>query len=171
MASPHKTGVLLINLGTPDAHHTAAVRRYLREFLYDPKVIDIHPVGRFFLLEGVILPFRPSRSAAAYRKVWLPEGSPLRVHSDALVAAIQEALGPEVPVELGMQYGNPSIAYGLGRLQARGVDRVVAAPLFPQFATSSTGSSLEKLFRAAAQLWASPALSTCGSTTTNSSPP
>jgi len=159
MSSPHQAGVLLVNLGTPDAHHTAAVRRYLREFLYDPKVIDIHPVGRFFLLEGAILPFRPAKSAAAYKKIWMPEGSPLRVYSDALVHEIQKALGRDVPVELGMQYGSPSIAYGLGRLQARGVARVVVAPLYPQYATSSTASSMSKAFAAASEMWSMPALS------------
>jgi len=160
MPSPHRSGVLLVNLGTPDAPDVPSVRRYLREFLSDPKVIDINPVARFFLLEGAILPFRPARSAAAYQKVWLSQGSPLRVHAEALGAAVREALGPEVPVELGMQYGNPSIAWGMKALQGRGVDRVLAAPLFPQFATSSTGSSLEKVFRAASAMWAMPSVAT-----------
>lgn len=155
-----RAGVLLINLGTPDAPDTASVRRYLREFLHDPKVIDLHPVGRFLLVEGAILPTRPAQSAKAYRKIWTDAGSPLRVHSEALTRALQERLGNEVPVELGMQYGNPSIAAALGRLQARGVERLVVAPLFPQFATSSTGSSLEKVYRAVAAQWPMPALST-----------
>lgn len=158
MASPHRTGVLLINLGTPDAPDTSSVRRYLREFLHDPKVVDLNPVGRFFLVEGIILPTRPSKSAEAYQKVWLPEGSPLRVHSVALRDAIQKELGDEVPVELGMQYGNPSIASGLQKLQARGVERVLAAPLFPQFATSSTASSVERVYRATMALWPKPAV-------------
>jgi ferrochelatase len=155
-----RAGVLLINLGTPDAPDTSSVRRYLREFLHDPKVIDINPVGRWLLIEGAILPTRPRKSAEAYQKVWTEAGSPLRVHSEALTAAVQARLGADVPVELGMQYGNPSIASGLQRLQARGVERVVVAPLFPQFATSSTGSSLEKLYRAAGALWPMPSLMT-----------
>lgn len=158
MASPQKSGVLLINLGTPDATDTASVRRYLREFLHDPKVVDLNPVGRFLLVEGIILPTRPSKSAEAYRKIWMPEGSPLRVHSVALQQAIQAQLGDGVPVELGMQYGNPSIASALEKLQARGVDRVLAAPLFPQYATSSTASSMERVFRKVMAMWAKPAV-------------
>src|SRR5262249_51612772 len=96
-------GVLLINLGTPDAPERGAVRRYLREFLSDPRVLDIPPVGRAALLYGAILPFRPRRSAEAYRKIWMKEGSPLLVHGRALASRLQDALGPEWAVELGMR--------------------------------------------------------------------
>jgi ferrochelatase len=156
----HKTGVLLINTGTPDAPESGAVRRYLRQFLSDPRVLDINPIGRFFLLEGAILPFRPSKSAEAYRKVWTPEGSPLRVHCEALRAALQQRLGPAVPVELGMQYGSPSIPGALEKLHQQAVEHVVVAPLFPQYASSSTGSSLETVFRHAVARWTVPSLST-----------
>src|SRR5215471_9516652 len=88
-------GLVLINLGSPDAPTTPAVRRYLRQFLSDPRVLDVHPVGRAILLHGFILPFRPARSAAAYRKVWREDGSPLIVHSRALAAGVQKRLGDE----------------------------------------------------------------------------
>lgn len=158
-ARAKKSGVLLINLGTPDAPTTPAVRRYLREFLHDPRVIDIHPVGRALLVEGAILPFRPAKSAAAYEKVWTSVGSPLRVFSEALAAEIAKRLGDDVPVELGMQYGTPSIADGVRKLIARGAERIVAAPLFPQYAMSSTAASLDKLHAAHAGLDALPTIS------------
>jgi ferrochelatase len=140
-------GVLLINLGTPEAPRSGPVRKYLREFLSDPRVLDINPVGRKLLLEGVILPLRPRKSAAAYRKIWTERGSPLLVESLALVEKVREALGAEVPVELGMRYGNPSIASALGRLSAARTDRLVVAPLYPQYSSAATGSSLEEVYR------------------------
>lgn len=138
------TGVLLVNLGTPDAPRAPEVRRYLREFLSDPLVIDIAPAARFLLVHGVIAPFRAPRSAEAYAKVWTERGSPLLVHGLDLRDALRErALG--APVELGMRYGRPSIAEGLDALAAAGCTRVLAAPLYPQYALSSTESSLVKL--------------------------
>lgn len=143
-------GALLINLGTPDASGTSAVRTYLREFLSDPRVIDINPIGRKLLLEAVILPFRPAKSAAAYRLIWTAEGSPLLVESQALTTRVREALG--IPVELGMRYGNPSIASALSRLVAARVDRIAVAPLFPQYSSAANGSALEEVFRRAGKL-------------------
>jgi ferrochelatase len=140
-------GVLLINLGTPEAPRSGPVRKYLREFLSDPRVLDINPVGRKLLLEGVILPLRPQKSAAAYRKIWTERGSPLLVESLAVVEKVREALGAEVPVELGMRYGNPSIASALGRLSAARTSRLVVAPLYPQYSSAATGSSLEEVYR------------------------
>ena len=137
-------GLLLVNLGTPDAPDTGAVRRYLREFLSDPRVIDIHPLARAALLNFIILPFRSPKSAAAYRKIWTERGSPLLYHSQDLVNGVRAAL-PGWKVELGMRYGNPSIAAALGRLGP--VDRLVVLPLYPQYASASTGSSLEEVFR------------------------
>jgi len=139
-------GILLLNLGTPDAPTSPAVRTYLREFLSDPRVIDIHPVARKLLLELVILPTRPSKSAAAYAKVWSAEGSPLLTFSRALEAKVRQALGPGHAVELGMRYGRPSIPEALGRLRAAGVERLVVAPLYPQYSSAATGSSLEAVF-------------------------
>lgn len=149
MASSQRTGILLVNLGTPDAPEPGPVRRYLREFLSDPRVIDINPIGRALLLHLIILPFRPRRSAAAYRQVWTAEGSPLLVHGRELVAALRERM-PELPIELGMRYGDPSIASALARLREHGCDRVIVLPLFPQYASSSTGSTLEQIYRIAA---------------------
>ncbi|HME90091.1 MAG TPA: ferrochelatase, partial [Myxococcaceae bacterium] len=131
MAEASKKGLLLINLGTPDAPTAAAVRRYLREFLSDPRVIDLHPLGRWLLLNLIILPTRPRRSAAAYRQIWRPEGSPLLQHSRELVREVESRLDGELQVELGMRYGNPSIQAALGRLRDRGVGELIVFPLYP----------------------------------------
>jgi ferrochelatase len=139
-------GYLLLNLGTPDAPTPSAVRRYLREFLSDPRVIDIHPVGRKLLLELVILPTRPRKSAAAYAKVWAPGGSPLLTLSRELEVKVREAMGPGSLVELGMRYGSPSIPEAIERLRQGGATRLVVAPLYPQYSSSATGSSLEAVF-------------------------
>ena len=153
------TGLLLINLGTPEEPTSAAVRRYLREFLSDPRVLDINPVGRFLLLNLIILPFRPARSAEAYRIIWSERGSPLLYHSQDLVPLVRERLGPDWHVELAMRYGEPSIAAALDRFREAGIDRVVVFPLYPQYASSSTGSSLEAVFHEAGQRWNVPHLS------------
>ena len=142
-----KTGVLLVNLGTPAAPETAPVRRYLRQFLSDPRVLTLPAPLRWLLLNLVILPTRPAKSAAAYRKVWTPEGSPLLVHSEALTAGVRAALGDAYQVELAMRYGQPSIERGLEALEAGGVDRVVVLPLFPQYASSVTASVSAKVMR------------------------
>lgn len=152
-------GLLLINLGTPDEPTRPAVRRYLREFLSDPRVLDINPVARKLLLELFILPRRPAQSAAAYQQIWDERGSPLLYHSRDLAAAVAGRLGDGWHVELAMRYGTPSIADGLERLRAAGVDDVVVFPLYPQYAASSTGSSLERVYDVAARLWNVPRLS------------
>lgn len=157
---PGRTGLLLLNLGTPDAPDTPAVRRYLREFLSDPRVVDISPIGRWLLLNLIILPFRPAKSAAAYRKVWTPQGSPLMVNSLALRDALRTRLCDTWQVELGMRYGNPSTGSALAALEAGRVNRIVAAPLYPQQASSSTGTALEQLYRLAGTRWKVPILST-----------
>jgi len=152
-------GVLLLNLGTPDAPTAPAVRRYLREFLSDPRVIDINPVGRKLLLELVILPFRPRKSAEAYEKIWTPEGSPLLTIGRALEAKVRAALGPGHVIELAMRYGSPSIPDALERLRAAGAGRLVVAPLYPQYSSAATGSSLEAVFGALARRPVVPAVS------------
>ncbi len=153
-------GLLLLNLGTPDEPTTPAVRRYLRQFLSDPRVIDINPVGRAALLYLVVLPRRPAQSAAAYRKIWDPErGSPLLFHTQDLCREVGERLGSGWRVELAMRYGQPSIPDALDRLLAAGVDRVVVFPLFPQLASSSTGSALEAVYRHLAARWNVPSVS------------
>jgi ferrochelatase len=136
-----ETGVLLVNLGTPRSTATGDVRRYLREFLSDPRVIDIPWLPRFLLVNCVIAPFRAPRSAAAYRTIWTAAGSPLLANGRALAAALARELGPGYAVELGMRYAEPSLASALGALVGRGVARIVALPLFPQHADSSFGSA------------------------------
>ena len=143
-------GALLINLGTPDAPRPREVRAYLREFLSDPRVIDLPTLPRKLLLEAVILPTRPRRTAAAYAKVWSDAGSPLLVHGEALRAALERRLGASWAVALGMRYGRPSLDTALRRLEERGVREVIALPLFPQYSSAATGSALAALFAAPA---------------------
>jgi ferrochelatase len=153
-----RVGLLLVNLGTPDAPRPREVRRYLREFLSDPRVLDVPALVRFLLLELVILPRRPRASAEAYRKIWGPEGSPLLVHGRALAAKVQARLGEGVQVELAMRYGNPSIAGALDRFAAAGVSRLVLFPLYPQYSSAATGSSIEQVLRLAVGRWNTPYL-------------
>jgi len=150
------TGLLLINLGTPTAPTTSAVRRYLREFLSDPHVIDMNPVGRWLLLNLIILPFRPKHSAHAYGQIWSERGSPLLFNSEDLMAAVQQRLGADWTVRLAMRYGEPSIRAGLEALRSAGVDRVLALPLYPQYAMSTTGTTEEAVRRIASELWDDP---------------
>jgi protoporphyrin/coproporphyrin ferrochelatase len=157
-----KRGLLLVNLGTPDAPETGAVRRYLAEFLADPRVLDINPVGRWLLLHGIILRFRPRKSAAAYRKIWTERGSPLLVHSLELTERVRERLGASWAVELGMRYGSPSIASALDKLRAAGAQQIVLFPLYPQYSAASTGSSVEEAYRAAREYWVVPEISNIG---------
>ncbi len=154
---PH--GLLLINLGTPDEPTAPAVRRYLREFLGDPRVLDMNGVGRKLLLELVILPTRPKKSAAAYRTIWDPaRGSPLMYHSQDLAKGVAEKLGANWRVELAMRYGTPSIQNGLATLVAANCDRIVVLPLFPQYASSSTGTAVARVMELAAGAWTVPPL-------------
>jgi protoporphyrin/coproporphyrin ferrochelatase len=146
-------GLLLVTLGTPDAPETGAVRRYLREFLSDPRVLDIHPLGRSLLLNLFILPLRSPRSASAYRTVWMEQGSPLLVHSRALTAAVAGRLADEYAVELAMRYGSPSLPDAVARLRARGVTDFTLMPLYPQEAPSSSGSTLARAYEVLSQTW------------------
>jgi ferrochelatase len=155
-----KTGILLLNLGSPEAPTTPAVRTYLREFLSDPRVIDIPAPMRWLLLNAVILPFRPRKSAEAYAKVWTPEGSPLLAHSRAFTEKFAAALGPGYRVALAMRYGSPSIPDVLAELVREPLKELVIVPLYPQYASASTGSSLEAVLRALAPLNNVPALRT-----------
>jgi ferrochelatase len=140
-----RTGVLLVNLGTPDAPRPAEVRRYLREFLGDPRVIDLPAPLRWLLLHLVILPRRPRASARAYAKIWTPRGSPLLVHGEALRDAVARDLGPEYEVVLGMRYGRPSLREAAERLVAADVARIVALLLFPQWSEAASGSAEARL--------------------------
>ncbi|HET9451019.1 MAG TPA: ferrochelatase [Aggregicoccus sp.] len=151
-----KKGLLLVNLGTPDAPEPGPVRRYLREFLGDARVLDLPAAGRALLLEGVILPFRPAKSAEAYRKIWTPEGSPLLTYGRALEQAVAARLAGEYAVELAMRYGNPSLELGLARLRQRGVSELTVLPLYPQEAASSSGSTRARVYQLLAQGWDAP---------------
>lgn len=137
-----KTGLLLINLGTPDAPNVKAVRRYLKEFLLDPRVIDTPALIRYALVYGVIAPFRSRKSAESYQKIWTTQGSPLRVHSESLATAVADKLGADYQVALGMRYGNPSIKSAVSQLKE--CDKMIVLPLFPQYAEASTGSAIAK---------------------------
>lgn len=151
------TGLLLVNLGTPDLPTPPAVRRYLREFLSDPRVIDLNPVGRALLLNLIILPLRPRKSAHAYQSIWDAErGSPLLYHSRDLAAGVARALGDDWRVELAMRYGSPSIPAGLEALRSAGIDRIVVLPLFPQYAASSTGTAVARVLEVASSGWDTP---------------
>jgi protoporphyrin/coproporphyrin ferrochelatase len=138
-----KRGVLLVNLGTPDSPSVPHVRAYLREFLMDPRVIDIPYPARFLLVNGVIAPFRAGQSAHAYRSIWRQEGSPLLTISRQVRDELRIRL--EVPVELAMRYRNPSIAAALWRLSGLGVNPITVLPMFPHYATSSYESAIERV--------------------------
>lgn len=138
-------GVLLINLGTPASPAVGDVRRYLREFLSDPRVLTLSPLGRWLLLNLVILPFRPRKTAAAYSKIWQKEGSPLLIHSRSLQAAVAKQLGEGFRVELAMRYQEPDIGSALERMKQDGVEDVFVLPLFPQYAEAATGSAVARV--------------------------
>ena len=140
---PAKTGVLLINLGTPDAPDAPALRRYLAEFLSDPRVIEIPMLVWKLILHGIILRVRPKKSAAKYKSIWTSEGSPLLAISKKQTAAIQQKLGDHINVKLGMRYGNPSIKKALQEFQAEGTRKIVVLPLYPQYAAATTASSFD----------------------------
>lgn len=140
-----KKGILLINLGTPDSPTPKDIRKYLAEFLSDPRVIDIPAIGRFFLLNFIILPTRPQKIAPTYQKIWLKEGSPLLVYGKRVAQMLSEKLSDEYHVELGMRYGNPSIASALEKMQKSGVNSIKIVPLYPQYASASNSSTIEKV--------------------------
>ncbi len=140
-----KKGVLLVNLGTPDSTKTSDVRRYLREFLSDPRVIDIGAIPRWLLVNLIIAPFRAPKSAAEYRKLWTQRGSPLLFHSQDVARLLQEKLGSQYAVELAMRYQNPPISQALQKLYESKVSEIVVIPLFPQYASATSGSVIEKV--------------------------
>lgn len=144
-----KTGVLLLNLGTPDSPSVSDVRKYLREFLMDPYVIDINPLGRWFLVNMIIAPFRAPKSAKLYEEIWTKEGSPLLVHGNNLKRKLQSSLGNSFVVALGMRYQSPSIREALIELRDKKVDDIIAVPLYPQYASATTGSTIEAVKDAA----------------------
>lgn len=144
-AVQRKTGVLLTNLGTPDAPTTPALRRYLAEFLSDPRVIEVPRVLWNLILHGVILRVRPKKSAEAYASVWADDGSPLLSITKRQGDAVQSALGERALVKIGMRYGTPSIPSALREFQEQGIRRIVVLPLYPQYAAPTTGSTFDAL--------------------------
>ena len=140
-----KIGVLLVNLGTPDAPTTGAVRRYLKEFLSDPRVVEIPKLVWWPILNGFILNTRPSKSAHAYAQVWTEDGSPLAAITKAQAAALQDRLGAEVLVRWAMRYGNPSIADEIAGMKAAGCERILFAPLYPQYSGATTATAMDTL--------------------------
>lgn len=144
--TPAACGVLLINLGTPEAPTVAAVRRYLAEFLADPRVVDMPRLLWWPILHGIVLNVRPRRSAEKYASIWTSEGSPLRVHVERQAKLLRGRLGMtghQVLVDYAMRYGQPSIGAALGRLKANGCRRVLLLPLYPQYSSSTAGSVLD----------------------------
>lgn len=143
-----KTGILLVNLGTPDAPTPGAVGRYLREFLGDARVIDIPTVPRKLLVNGIIAPIRRFKSSAEYKKVWTDAGSPLLLYSQEVAAKLSHRFeNDDVTVELAMRYQRPSMDEVLERMRKANYDRVIILPLYAQYASATTGSTLEKAFR------------------------
>jgi len=138
-----RPAILLVNLGTPDSPTPRAVRRYLRQFLSDPRVIEIPRAIWLPILHAFVLTTRPAQSAKKYAAIWDPSGSPLRVHTEAQARLLGGRLGTQVRVEFAMRYGEPSIPGALARLKAEGCERVLLFPLYPQYAASTTGSALD----------------------------
>ncbi len=148
---PGSTGVLVVNLGTPDAPTPGAVRRFLRPFLSDPRVVEYPRLVWWLILNLVILLIRPARSAAAYRKIWTEQGSPLLVHSRAIVDKLRKQLeataNNRLQIELAMTYGVPSIAGAIDKLLANGVDRILVLPLYPQYSGTTTAAVYDAVTR------------------------
>jgi ferrochelatase len=163
-----RVGVLLVNLGTPEAPTPAAVRRYLAEFLADPRVVEIPRALWLPILYGIVLVVRPAKSARKYAAIWTKDGSPLLVHSVKQRSLLQGLLGQRlkeaglpadlVAIELGMRYGKPSVAAAMERLKVAGCERVVVVPLYPQYAASATATALDAVYAHARTLRRLPAL-------------
>jgi protoporphyrin/coproporphyrin ferrochelatase len=160
--SDRRIGVLLAQLGTPDAPTPAALRRYLRQFLGDPRVVERNRVLWWFILRLLVLPRRPRRSAALYQRIWTHDGSPLLVISRSQARGLEAELNRDEPerfkVTLGMRYGSPSIASAVRELIDWGADRLLLFPLYPQYAGATTGSTYDEVFRQLARLRSVPAL-------------
>jgi ferrochelatase len=162
--TPEKTGVLLVNLGTPDAPTTEAVRRYLKEFLSDPRVVEMPRALWWLILNGIILNTRPKKSAAKYASIWLKEGSPLRVYTEKQATLLQGYLSQRTKapyvVDYAMRYGNPSIPSVLRRLREQNCQRILVVPMYPQYAASTTATVCDIVFGELQQMRNLPALRT-----------
>jgi protoporphyrin/coproporphyrin ferrochelatase len=142
--SKAKTGVLLINLGTPDSPETPDVRKYLREFLMDRRVIDIPYPNRFALINFIIAPFRAPKSSKVYKELWDEKGSPLLYLGLELKELVQKALGEDFLVSFGMRYQSPTLESAIKELEGKGLEKIIILPLFPQYSSAANGSAIEK---------------------------
>jgi ferrochelatase len=159
-----RTGVLLVNLGTPDAPTAQALRPYLKQFLSNPRVVEIPRLLWWPILNGIILPTRPRKSAEKYAQIWMPEGSPLKVHTIRQAQLLRDVLAERIDsallVEYAMSIGNPSIAEVLGHMKRNGCERILVLPLYPQYAASSTASAFDEVFAQLAKMRNVPAVRT-----------
>lgn len=155
-----RIGVLLVNLGTPDAPTASAVRRYLKQFLSDRRVVEIPSILWQPILRGVILNVRPRKSAANYAKIWMADGSPLAVYTKAQAEGLQARLGAEVDVRYAMRYGEPAIARQLEAMKAEGCARILIAPLYPQYSAATTATVADETNHALAKMRWQPAIRT-----------
>ena len=146
--SNSKTGVLLVNLGTPDRPVCPGLRDYLGEFLMDPRVIELPKLFRAILVKGIIVNFRSHKSAATYREIWTEDGSPLLINSLSLGEKTAERLGDNFDLEVAMRYGNPSVEKKVKALHDRGVRKIVVIPLYPQYSGSTNGSTFDAVAQA-----------------------
>jgi len=157
-------GVLLVNIGTPEAPRTREVRKYLRQFLSDPRVLDISPIVRAFVLNLMILPFRSAKSASAYRSIWTDKGSPIIVCGEEFTRTLQKRLDEKFPdrfvVKLAMRYGSHSIEQAMNEFQSAGIGNIRVFPLYPQYASATVGSTMEEVFRVASKFWNVPNITT-----------
>jgi len=162
--TPEKTGILLVNLGTPDAPTARAVRPYLKEFLSDPRVVEIPRPIWWLILNLIILNVRPKKSAAKYATVWMKEGGPLRVYTEKQAVLLQGYLGERTRapfvVDFAMSYGNPSIASVMQKMKAQNCTRILIVPMYPQYAASSTASVFDGVFAAVQKMRNAPAIRT-----------
>ncbi len=151
-----KKAILLLNIGTPDNYHEKSVRHYLREFLNDPRVVDLPVFLRWPLVNLLIVPFRYKRVVAAYKKIWFESGSPLLIYTKQLRDALAKKIGDEYQIEFAMRYGNPSIASVMKKLKAASAITIV--PLFPQYTSAATGSAIEEVLKHVSHDWNIPQL-------------
>lgn len=160
--SQPRVGILLVNLGTPDAPTATALRPYLKQFLSDPRVVEIPRALWWLILNGIILRVRPRKSAEKYALIWTSDGSPLKVHTERQALLVRGYLGEQtkapITVEWAMRYGNPSVAEKLWKLREAGCDRILVLPLYPQYAASTTASSFDAVAEALARMRNMPAL-------------
>jgi ferrochelatase len=161
--TPEKTAVLLVNLGTPEAPTAEALHPYLKEFLSDPRVVEIPRPIWWLILNGYILNTRPKISAAKYARIWMPEGSPLKVHTERQAALLQGYMGEKVKgivVDYAMRYGNPSIPSVLAKLKTQNCQRILLVPMYPQYAASTVATACDAVFTALQAMRNTPALRT-----------